>query len=122
MEGQGDAADAKPTSKIATQGKRKLPTDDHSSDDDSSVDNMPDVEGDGDSQFIAQGGTAGVAAASAAAGIGPDLSKLRREKRLAMNRASARARRKRKKVLLVAPFPRGHAQKPLLALHQCDLH
>lgn len=35
-----------------------------------------------------------------AGGRGGDLSRLRREKRLAMNRESARARRKRKKVLL----------------------
>ena len=98
MDEQGDVADTKQPSTISAPGKRKLATEDHSSDDDSS-DNMHDVEDDGDSQFIA-GGTAGVAAAAAAAGIGPDLSKLRREKRLAMNRASARARRKRKKVLL----------------------
>ena len=99
MDKQGDEEDSK-QSKISAPGKRKLPTEDNSSDDDSS-DNMPDGEGDGDadgdSQAVSQGSNAAVAAA---ASIGTDLSKLRREKRLAMNRASARARRKRKKVLL----------------------
>jgi hypothetical protein len=67
--------------KSSTSGKRKLSSDESSDDDHDEDDDLGSTTEDG-----AEGGGA--------------VSKVRREKRLAMNRASARARRKRKKVLL----------------------